>query len=78
MDRAMSTEISRRISEIGRPICGVVLTKTTKDDVSYMTYGGYNFSKGSRTIIAALESAMEARPMKAMSIVTRARTEPVA
>jgi capsular exopolysaccharide synthesis family protein len=75
MDRSMSGEISRRIAEIGRPICGVVLTKTKKEDVSYMTYGGYELGKGSRTIIGALESALEARPTKA--IATRSRNEAV-
>jgi capsular exopolysaccharide synthesis family protein len=65
MNKAMTAEISRRIAGTGRPICGVVLTKTPSSDIGYASYAGYYPTRSSRTIMGALELAMDKRMVKA-------------
>ncbi|RYY05190.1 MAG: tyrosine-protein kinase family protein, partial [Alphaproteobacteria bacterium] len=55
----LSTEVSRRVASIGRPVCGVILTKADTQEASYTSYSGYGRRRNVSSIMGAIASTRD-------------------
>ena len=52
-------EVSRRVAAIGRPVCGVIVTKADTQEASYTSYAGYARRRNVSSIMGAIASTRE-------------------
>lgn len=55
----LSSEVSRRVAAIGRPICGVIVTKADTQDVDFTSYAGYARRRNVSSIMGAIASTRD-------------------
>ena len=55
----LASEISRRVETIGRPLCGVIVTKADAQDASFTSYAGYTRRRNVGSIMGAIASTRE-------------------
>ena len=56
----IANEVARRVAAIGRPVCGVIVTKADAQDASFTSYAGYARRGKMSSIMGAIASTREA------------------